>query len=82
MESITLKWKKKMVSGFSVIMYLGAVKNGFIQLLQFSLCCLQVLEEKMHSRLHLCTLLPTRGAPKIRQCAQNIWCKQCDKAPE
>lgn len=51
--------------------------NGFSKLLQLSMCCLQVLKKKMHAWLHLRSLLPTRGATKIRKRSQNLRCQQC-----
>jgi len=62
--------------------FLGKLKNGIIELLQFSMCCLQILEEEMPFRVHLCTLLPTRRASEVRERAQDIRSEQCDEASE
>lgn len=55
---------------------------GFIELLQPSMRSLQVLEAKMHARLHLLPLLPTGRAAKVRQRPQDLRCQQRRQASQ
>lgn len=57
-------------------------KENGIKLLLISLRGLQIPEKKVHARLHLRALLPSRGASKIRPRAQNLRCQQRDQAAQ